>query len=389
MTGALAGLVADILDVQPLASGLPQPVRVHGPADETASRLLAGLGEQLPALDLRVAPAATPLSIFESVISRRLRLDTVLADPATAAALPDLDLIFDDAVADTFDRYRMVTVTRPGAPAVRAYVGGNPADPAVIIAGACGMPARLLDQWFDALTADHFVLTWETRGLFLDSTPAEFDTQSCSVSAQASDLLAVLDAFGVEQAHVLGICGGASIALTATGLAPQRVGSLSLWHADLELGPGSMKTLHQRNLLALMEAVTESRAMAASVHAVFCQSVLDSAPPDLAHLVLYPYATDELMYRYSKLNSEIMHTDVSRYLSGITTPTLVVTSESDETAHPGNSKLLADRLSHADLRLLPLSNHMLLFTGSSRAHGLALEWIRAATFGGDHGTADS
>lgn len=80
------------------------------------------------------------------------------------------------------------------------------------------------------------------------------------VDAQAADLFAVMDHHDVTAAHVVGLCGGAVIALAAAAVRPERVTSPSLWHGDHGFA-------------------------------------------DLAHVVLYPYANAELLYRYRRLDA--------------------------------------------------------------------------------------
>jgi pimeloyl-ACP methyl ester carboxylesterase len=212
------------------------------------------------------------------------------------------------------------------------------------------------------LARDRFVLLWESRGLFQDFD--DFDG-STEVQAQADDLLAVMRQFELRSAHVVGLCGGAVIALAAARREPELVTSLSLWHGDFDLGPQTPKTDHQRNLQALMAMATEARVSASAIHVILSKVMLDSVQPDLAHLVLYPYLTPERLFRYCQLNGAIMGTDVSGWLPEIHQPVLVVTSADDTTAHPDGSRMVASALVNARLKVLPHSDHISLFQNAS------------------------
>ena len=50
-----------------------------------------------------------------------------------------------------------------------------------------------------------------------------------SVAEQAADALAVLDALGVDRAHLVGHSVGANVAVEAALTAPERVATLPCW----------------------------------------------------------------------------------------------------------------------------------------------------------------
>jgi pimeloyl-ACP methyl ester carboxylesterase len=235
------------------------------------------------------------------------------------------------------------------------------------------MPVRLAEPWIRRLAAEYFVVTWESRALF-GAAPAGAGT---TVAAQTGDLFAVLDHLGVRTAHLAGLCGGAVLALAAVARQPERFTSLSLWHGDFELGGAAPKTSHQRNLQALMAMAAGGRVGAAQVHAVLCTALLSSVPPDLAHLVLYPYATPELLLTYCRLNGAIMGYDVRPCLPAVRVPVLVVTSRDDGTAHPDGSRHVAARLPGARLVVTEHGDHLSLFHGTPSTLDLAAGFIAA------------
>ncbi|SNY24395.1 alpha/beta fold hydrolase [Paractinoplanes atraurantiacus] len=378
-------LAEAVLSLRPLAGQLEPPVRAVTGTNGSPPR--ANLEQLQGLLDRVTARLAAPRlrltaggpadgGLFGHVVGRRLRLGE-LAGPL-AEVTPDtyqaMDRAVDEAAAADFGAFcrRAVTWSPDGTP-LNAYAAGDPAAPAVVIASACGMPARLAEPWIRRLAADHHVVTWESRGLFGDVD--DFDGE-LEVDAQAGDLLAVMDHFGVAAAHVAGLCGGAVIALAAAARAPERVSSLSLWHGDFEVGRDDFKTDHQINLQALMAMATRGRVNASGIHAVVCQTMTGSVPEDLAHLVLYPYATPELLFRYCQLNGAIMGTDVRAELATVRQPTLVVTSEDDTTAHPEGSRFVAAALPAAELVVTPAGDHLSVFRGSTALLDMAAHFMR-------------
>ncbi|GAA2197888.1 alpha/beta hydrolase [Streptomyces bangladeshensis] len=245
---------------------------------------------------------------------------------------------------------------------LRCWSAGPPEAPVVALVTACGMPAGLAAGWMRALAGPFRVVTWESRGMFAEpggQRPAPLTAHD--VASQAGDLLAVLDALDVPGAHVMGLCGGAVVALAAAATAGPRVSSLSLWHGDYDLGDAAPRTEHQRDMQAMMAMAARSEEKATGVHRLMRRPVvLDSLRPDIAHHLIYPYATPLLLHRYGLLNGAIMSHDSRPYLSAAP-PALVVTSRDDVTAHPAGSRYVAARLPRARLVTRPTGDHLTAF----------------------------
>ncbi|GAA2730111.1 alpha/beta hydrolase [Streptomyces nogalater] len=373
---AAAVLAEGLRDLRTLAARLDPPARVTVPAGPRAE-LLAALADRL-GVPLAIGPAAPDgdSGVFERIIGERLGpalgrpgLDGLADDPT------EITGIADRVTAASFDRFRTpLDAVAPDGARLPVYTAGDPAAPAVLIASACGMPAELCSRWLELLGDEYRVVTWETRGLFTDEP--DFDKLAWDTEAQAGDIFTVMDHLGIRTAHLLGFCGGSVIALAAAGRGPERIDSLSLWHGAYELGPGSPKLDHHRNIQALMAMAAEDRETAAAVHAVFLGTMLGSTPPDLAHLVLYPFATPELFFRYCRLNGAITDIDVNPLLAGVDHPTLVVTSEDDTTANPLGSAEVARRLPNATLSVEPTGDHISLFKLGGRLGELARGFLR-------------
>ncbi|MFE4333087.1 alpha/beta fold hydrolase [Streptomyces sp. NPDC056831] len=193
---------------------------------------------------------------------------------------------------------------------------------------------------------------------------------------QGQDLLDVLDGFGVAEAHALALCGGAAIALAAASVSP-RVTSLSLWHGDFELAGEAPKTQHQKDIQAMLTMVGRGRERAAAMHRLMRRpTTLDALRPDVAHHLVHPYASPELLYRYGLLNGSIMTTDCRPLLASVDRPTLLVTSPQDTTAHPEGSVRAAQLLPYGTLRLLPHGDHLTAFDAGPHLVRIAEEFIR-------------
>jgi pimeloyl-ACP methyl ester carboxylesterase len=388
-------LARAVLSVRPLVDVLKSPVRIVPAMDDASiqpllaenvpsgnvglAKLLETVATRAGAPHLRLHTTAADLSAIEQVVSNHLRIGAYheIASQMPISSLSETNETVDEVLGKSFERrYNCSRVESSDGAPLRVYSSGQPSDKAIIIVSACGMPAKLCDCWMGFLGKDHFVITWESRGLFEE--PSDFDALNCDVATQAEDLFAVMDHFGVKTAHLLGLCGGAVIAIQAASAQPARVSSMSLWHGDFA-GGDSLKTTHQRNLQALITIAAAGRAQAASVHKLFQQSDLINLRPDLAHLILYPYATAEMLFRYGKLNGSIMNTDISNLLERISHPTLVVTSEDDSTAHPEGSMRVAKRIPNAILHVEQHGDHLSLFDAQPHITALAARFISNET----------
>lgn len=316
---------------------------------------------------------------FEGVAFACLALDrkceAFLDDDALGGA--ELGAIADRVVANSLaGDFSRVEVTTPDGVVLNAYAGGVRGGSPVVVFPVCGMPIELSEAWMRELGRTHYVISWETRGLFGHCD--DFDGIGHSVAAQAADAFAVMDHFDLASAHFMGLCGGAVVALVAASERPERSTSISLWYGDYHLGDLAPKTKHQRDLVRLLAMIRKGRADAAALQRLFRDpSAIGSVRAEVAHLVLYPYADAELLYRYAILNGAIMETDVYPMLARIAGPALVVTSEDDDTAHPQGSRLVAGGMAAARLHVEAHGDHLTLFDAPSDLAALANDFIVA------------
>ena len=383
---AIARLTRTVLSVRPLIDVLDHPVFVAPVRDGEQFTVedeigLEGLLNRIaghcraPEFAVLEASSGTELTVFERAVSNRLR-DCGPYQAAFQRALQSLEIdkIIQAAISNEFEyRFRRTDVSSFDGALLRTYVAGDPGKPAVIIISACGMPAKLSELWMDFLARDYFVLTWETRGLFGELS--NVDSLAWDASAQAKDLSAVMDHYGVKAGHVMGLCGGAVISLMAAQDTPDRISSMSLWYGDFELGSTAPKTMYQQNLKDIMLMSGAGRSEAASTHELFCSAMIKNMRSDLAHLIIYPYATPELLFRYGKLNGSIMSANVGPLLRTTPHRTLVVTSQDDSTAHPEGSRHVAEQLPNAVLHVEPHGDHLHFYEAAPRLTELAARFI--------------
>lgn len=121
-------------------------------------------------------------------------------------------------------RQEKQTVSADGTRVAYEVLGSG--ERAIVLAN--GLGGRLY-AWLpavDALVDRYRIITWDYRGLFESDIPT--DRRRLGVPYHADDLAAVLDAEGVEEAHLLGWSMGVQVCLEFALRAPRRVRSLTL-----------------------------------------------------------------------------------------------------------------------------------------------------------------
>jgi len=149
----------------------------------------------------------------------------VSADDFRATGTFELGPGYLDAYEAVFaTRQEKQTVSADGTRVAYEVLGTG--ERAIVLAN--GLGGRLY-AWLpvvEALADRYRIVTWDYRGLFESDIPT--DRRRLGVPYHADDLAAVLDAEGIEQAHVIGWSMGVQVALEFALRAPRRVDSLTL-----------------------------------------------------------------------------------------------------------------------------------------------------------------
>ncbi len=116
------------------------------------------------------------------------------------------------------------------------YVEQGQGQPLIALHGMLGTARRHLGRVIDWLSADFRVLGPSLRG-YGESQPKPRDFPPDFYHRDAADVLAFMDALGIERAHLLGYSDGGEVALIAAGTQPGRFRSVVVWGAVGYFGP--------------------------------------------------------------------------------------------------------------------------------------------------------
>ncbi|MFL6075137.1 MAG: alpha/beta fold hydrolase [Mycobacteriales bacterium] len=219
--------------------------------------------------------------------------------------------------------------------------------PVVVLAHALGLDWRMWDTVMPALAAaGRRVVAYDLRGHgWAAGSPSPH-----TMDDAARDLIGVIDALGVETAHVVGLSYGGGIAQQAAVAHPERFASLSLLATTdhpFEAFEGRARSGEVDGMAAqVVPSLTrwftpEGLAVGGWGVRYARERVLRGNPVDWA-----------ASWRAFK------GLDVRDKLGGLTVPTLVLAGERDASTTPEIMSALADRVPGARYQVLPGTPHM-------------------------------
>jgi 3-oxoadipate enol-lactonase len=194
-----------------------------------------------------------------------------------------------------------------------------------------------------------------------------------SMSLMASDAAVVLDAAGIESAHVFGVSMGGMIAQEFALQYPNRVRSLILG-CTAAGGPHAVQAEPEALQALLRRDVTPEQAKETIIPFLY-----DAANPrerideDMAIRMKW-YPTPQ---GYMGQLQGIFGWEAYSRIAQITAPTLVIHGETDRLVPAANARLIAERISGAQLVLLPHASHIFETDQPAAAHYAILEFLAA------------
>jgi pimeloyl-ACP methyl ester carboxylesterase len=239
-------------------------------------------------------------------------------------------------------------------------------QPVLLIMGL-GWASNMWHRTRPVLSTRFRTIAFDNRGAGRSDTPPS----PYSIALLASDAAAVLDASGVERAHVIGASMGGMIAQEFALQYPNRVRSLIL-ACTAPGGPRAVQADPEAIQLLFRAGLSPEERAKAAVPFIY-----DSGTPreridhDLAVLSeLYPHPEG-----YMAQLQAIMAWEADSRLPNITTPTLVIHGENDLLVPSANGRLIAERIPGAKLVMLPHASHIFMTDQPAAAHQAFLQFL--------------
>ena len=219
------------------------------------------------------------------------------------------------------------------------------------------------------------VLAGRFRTLALDNRGVGRSDVPCGpypIPLMAADAAAVLDAAGVERAHIFGVSMGGMIALELALQYPKRVRSLILGCTSAG-GPTAVRAEKDaRQMLMSRAEMTTEQALEAPVPFIYDSA---TARERIAEDVAIRRRWFPRPEAYNAQLEGILAWESYSRLAEIEVRTLVIHGESDRLVPPGNARLIAARVPGAKLVMIPHASHIFATDQPDLAHEAILSFL--------------
>jgi 3-oxoadipate enol-lactonase len=245
-------------------------------------------------------------------------------------------------------------------------------DPLLLIQGL-GYSAAMWHRVIPAFEARYRVIRYDARGIGRSDVPEGPYT----IELVAADAMAVLDAAGVDRAHVLGISLGGIVAQEVALTYPARTRSLTLL-ATHPAGtaaewPGQevLTMLAERATLPFEEAVRVSLP-----YGYAPTTDPELIEEDIALRLAIPTCGEGYE---RQLYGGIGYPGTHDRLSQIAVPTLVVTGDQDRMVPPANTDILAEAIAGAQRMVIAGAGHILITDATDALTDAVLRFLDSVT----------
>ncbi|MDP9920565.1 3-oxoadipate enol-lactonase [Variovorax boronicumulans] len=189
----------------------------------------------------------------------------------------------------------------------------------------------------------------------------------------SDDLARVLDHFGVDRAHLVGLSMGGRIALNFAQRHTDRLHSLTL--CATFKGFGTFSDAAKAEFIRSRKEPLLNGQEPADIAEDVARSLLSPGASDAALQQLVDSMQRLHKESYIKSIEAMVHEDVDASLDHVRVPTHVVCGASDPLAPPAMSREIVRLIPHAELTLLPDTGHLLNIENPSGFNDVVLNFL--------------
>ncbi|AWU97260.1 3-oxoadipate enol-lactonase [Azospirillum ramasamyi] len=224
--------------------------------------------------------------------------------------------------------------------------------PVLLFANSIGTSFHIWDAVVPHLSQRYRILRYDMRGHGLTEVTPVSDDAGYSMDLLADDAAGLLDALGIQRAHVCGLSIGGMMAQRLAVKAPGRIHGLILCDTAAVIGPPSVWTdriaaIRARGMTAISDGVMARW---------FTQAFRDGRPDQIRGYTAMVARTTEDGYVGCAM--AIRDADLHAANAAIAAPTLVICGEHDVATPPDAARDLAAGIPGARFELLPGAAHI-------------------------------
>ena len=219
--------------------------------------------------------------------------------------------------------------------------------PVIVFSNSIGTTLGMWDAQATALSDRWRVLRYDTRGH--GGSPA-IDAPA-TIETLAADLVGLMDALGIDRAHIAGLSLGGMTAQAVAALYPARVHGLVLMATAAHLQgdwPQRAERVRQEGMAAIVDA---------AIPRWFTPEFQQRAPETVARIRQHFLNIDPI--GYAICCGVIATLDLRAGDAGIIAPTLIIAGADDPATPPAMSEDIRGRIPGSELIVLPRAAHLL------------------------------
>jgi 3-oxoadipate enol-lactonase len=213
-------------------------------------------------------------------------------------------------------------------------------------------------------------VAWDARGY---GASDDYDGP-LAFTDYGDDVIRVLDHFGADRAHLVGLSMGGRIAMDVAGRYSQRVASLCL--VDTHMGFGDLTDAAQQEFLDLRRKPLQQGKDVRDIAEPVARSLLGPKATEAHFRQLYESLCALHKESYIKSIEATVLQDRFDHLESIAAPTLVLVGAEDRLAPPSLAKRIASRIPNAVLEVIPEAGHLSNIEQPERFNSLLLDFLR-------------
>lgn len=223
------------------------------------------------------------------------------------------------------------------------------------------------------LSRDHRLILFDNRGVGDSSKVTELYT----VDDMADDTVAVLDAAGVDAAHVFGVSLGGIIAQSLAARYPERVRNLILL-ATTHGGPAAVPVPPETAAIMAdpCEGMSPEERIRHVMPPAFRPGWTEEHPEEFDELVALRAQHVPPWESYVAQAMAGGTADTTALLPSITAPTLVLHGTADRVVPVENAELLANVIAGARLEIISDGGHLVMIEQPERVNGAIRAFVR-------------
>ncbi len=258
---------------------------------------------------------------------------------------------------------------------IEIYYEEHGSGPPLVLIGGLGADTYLWSSQVPAFSERFRVVVFDNRGSGESDKPDE----PYSIPMFVADTVGLMEALGIERAHVMGASLGGLIAQDLVLTHPEMVDMLVLV-CTTSNGPRSVRPSLWK-LIPMLFLLRRSGDPAADTRRAFSIFAhprwLESNPDEVERYVAWRVAHPQPRYAFKRQRGAIKGYHREDRLGTITAPTLIVHGDSDRVSPAANARILGELIPNAEVVILEDSGHACSFDQRDRFNQAVLGFLTA------------